>query len=540
MNTPLLEVRHLTLQTDAFQLQDISFCLTAQDYLILLGPTGCGKTMLLETLAGLRQADQGQILLQGRDISRLPPEKRGFGFAYQDSLLYPFLNVRENILFGARSKNRHKEREILQRAARLADAMRIQHLLERTPKELSGGERQRVSLARSLLLAPPLLLLDEPLSALDPQTRTSLRELLQELHAKEKISILHVTHDFHDAQQLGTKLLLMKQGKIVQRGTPQEVFEHPETAFAANFLQPEENPLWPQRKNRPEEFSKRSDDDMYISDNTIDQWIKEDVPYIDLTTSLLGIGSDKGRMSFTARHDMIAAGIGEAARLLEKLGLEIVEALPSGTEIKEKETFLRVSGNAEALHTGWKIALNILEYCCGIATRTYCLVTRAQAVQPDISIVTTRKCFPGSRELSIGAVMAGGGMPHRLGLSETILIFQQHINFLGGLPQTAEAIHRLRSRACEKKIIIEANTPEEALKMIGMEIDGLQFDKFPPEQLAPLVQQIRAAKPELLLIAAGGINGDNAALYAATGVNALATTWTYFGKPADIQVRIQP
>ena len=131
-------------------------------------------------------------------------------------------------------------------------------------------------------------------------------------------------------------------------------------------------------------------------------------------------------------------------------------------------------------------------------------------------------------------------MPHRLGLSETILIFQQHINFLGGLPQTAEAIHRLRSRACEKKIIIEANTPEEALKMIGMEIDGLQFDKFPPEQLAPLVQQIRAAKPELLLIAAGGINGDNAALYAATGVNALATTWTYFGKPADIQVRIQP
>lgn len=495
--------------------------------------------MLLETLAGLRQADEGQILLQGHDITELPPEKRGFGFAYQDSLLYPFLNVRENILFGARSQDRHKEPSILSRAAQLADAMQIQHLLNRTPKELSGGERQRVSLARSLLLAPPILLLDEPLSALDPQTRTALRELLQKLHTQEKISILHVTHDFHDALQLGTKLLLMQQGCIIQHGTPQQVFSHPDTPFAAEFLQQKEYRDG-QGIKQPEKSLERNNKDMYISDSTIDQWIKEDVPYIDLTTSLLGINSEKGNMSFTARHDMIAAGIDEAIRLLEKLDLEIVQFSPSGTSVKKDECFLMVKGSTKALHIGWKISLNILEYCCGIATRTHCLVMRAQAVQPDISILTTRKCFPGTKELSIGAVLAGGGMPHRLGLSETILIFQQHINFLGGLSQTAKAIHRLRSQACEKKIIIEAKTEKEALEMARMEIDGLQFDKFPPAHLTTLVKQIRTIKPDLLLIAAGGINADNVALYAATGVNALATTWTYFGKPADIQVLIQP
>lgn len=235
----LLQVEGLNVQGGKFKLKNISFSLDNREYLIILGPTGCGKTMLLETLAGLRKPLSGQIYLQNKNITDLNPEIRGLGFAYQDSLLYPFLNVKDNILFGAKARKKHKEENTLKRLERLAEAMGISHLLERFPHLLSGGEKQRVSLARALLISPPVLLLDEPLSALDPKTRYYMQTLLREIHNSEGIGIIHVTHDFNEALQLGSKVIVMNQGEIIQDGEPTKVFNQPHSLFVADFLKSE-------------------------------------------------------------------------------------------------------------------------------------------------------------------------------------------------------------------------------------------------------------------------------------------------------------
>ncbi|HZJ85026.1 MAG TPA: ABC transporter ATP-binding protein [Syntrophomonadaceae bacterium] len=237
MITPLLQVSKLNVKAGKFALRGINFSINDPNYLIILGPTGCGKTMLLETIAGLRKPTAGKINLQGINITDCPPEKRGLGFAYQDSLLYPFLTVKENILFGAKARKKDKNPETVQRLHSLAEAMQIGHLLKRYPQALSGGEKQRVSLARAVLINPPILLLDEPLSALDPQTRHAMRNLLREIHLQEKIGIIHVTHDFNEALQLGSHLIVMNQGEILQEGKPIEIFNQPNSLFVANFLQ---------------------------------------------------------------------------------------------------------------------------------------------------------------------------------------------------------------------------------------------------------------------------------------------------------------
>lgn len=237
MNSPLFQVAGLNVRCGKFRLQDITFSLEKNEYLIIVGPSGCGKTMLLEALAGLRKLDSGEIWLEKDNINLWPPEERGFGFAYQDSLLYPFLNVKDNILFGAKAQNKHRDKNTLMRLDKLVEYMGIAHLLERFPISLSGGEKQRVSLARAILINPPVLLLDEPLSALDPQTRDSMRTLLEEIHKTEGMGIIHVTHNFDEALQLGTQMMVMNQGRILQQGKPAAVFDKPATHFVANFLQ---------------------------------------------------------------------------------------------------------------------------------------------------------------------------------------------------------------------------------------------------------------------------------------------------------------
>lgn len=277
---------------------------------------------------------------------------------------------------------------------------------------------------------------------------------------------------------------------------------------------------------------------LYITDAKIEEMLKEDVPYIDLTTLLLDIGQTEGKMAFFTREKAVLCGTEEVIRLCSKLNLKINSFLPSGTQLEKNQVFLEVEGKADSLHMAWKVSLNILDNCSGIATRTKTLVDKAKQINPKINIYTTRKSFPGTKELSIKGVIAGGGYPHRLGLSETVLVFKQHVHFLGGKEILIDKIKEMKIKAYEKKIFIEAETTDEALLYCRAGADGIQFDKISPDLLRKGVEQIRKEFPDLILLAAGGINENNIEEYAATGVDAVITTSIYYGKPVDMSVRM--
>lgn len=277
-----------------------------------------------------------------------------------------------------------------------------------------------------------------------------------------------------------------------------------------------------------------------IPDDTLDRWIRETAPCGDLTCSTLGLDRQPGRATFTAREPLVVCGSEEAARIFEKCGAGARILRASGEDAAPGDALLAAEGPAGALHTAWKVSINVLEYASGIATRTRRLVEIAREGAPGVQIAATCKTFPGTRELSAKSVLAGGGILHRLGLSETILVFDHHRAFFADLGTFLRQIPAGKRNACEKKFIVEAETAAQALALAEAGADGIQFDKMPAAELAENVRTLRALRPDILLIAAGGITGHNAAALAATGVDVLATSAVYFGKPADIAVEIRP
>jgi len=277
-----------------------------------------------------------------------------------------------------------------------------------------------------------------------------------------------------------------------------------------------------------------------IPDSDIGRLIEEDVPYGDLTTHLLGLGDLPGRVAFSTREETTICCTEEAARVLQMCGATLTSCMPSGTKLPAGSEFLAADGPAQALHSGWKVALNLLEYASGIASRTQRIVEKGRAVNPALSVVTTRKSFPGTKKIAIKAITAGGALPHRLGLSETVLVFKQHTAFMGGLEAFLGSVSGLRLKARETKITVEADTREEALLIARSGADIIQLDKIAPAELTDTVAAIRTANPNILISAAGGINESNAAEYAATGIDMIVLSSVYFGKPSDIGVSIQP
>ena len=276
---------------------------------------------------------------------------------------------------------------------------------------------------------------------------------------------------------------------------------------------------------------------MRIPDSYLEGLIADDVPTLDLTTHILGIGAERGKMEYFTRNDAILCGTEEAARIFKMLDCEVLDFEPSGTKLEAGSTFMHVQGPASGLHMGWKCCLNIFEYYSAIATKARQMVDLAHEGNPRCEILTTRKLMPGTKLFDVKAILTGGAVPHRLGLSETILVFEHHLTFYGGIDKFIHDLPEIKAKSCEKKIFIEC-TKEQALPLVKAGIDGLQLDKMPVEDLTELVGEVRECNNHVTLIAAGGVNLSNAKEYAATGVDGLATTCLHFAKPLDMSVRM--
>jgi len=231
----MIHLEQVTVALPGFTVQDISLQVAAGEFFALLGPTGAGKTVILEAIAGLVKVTHGQIRVAGKDLTHLPPERRRIGIVYQDYALFPHLTVMENIRYGLRYYG-ISPAEGQQRIAQLIELLGLQRIVQRRPLHLSGGEKQRVCLARALSVNPQVLLLDEPLSALDPNFRDEIRRALKDLHRELGITFMMVTHDFNEALCLADRVGIIREGVMEQIGTTEEVFEQPATPFVANFV----------------------------------------------------------------------------------------------------------------------------------------------------------------------------------------------------------------------------------------------------------------------------------------------------------------
>lgn len=227
-----LSIRRLSNSVADFALKDISLEIDRGEYFVLLGQSGSGKTRLLEAIAGL-DPSSGTIYYKKDEISRKNPEHRDIGFVYQDFALFPNLNVEENIIFSGRYR---KIEDAAKHFDDIVDFLDLRSLLDRSVSDLSGGEKQRIAIARALYSKPKILLLDEPLSAIDPTFRNTIMKKLKEIHKRYDLTTIHVTHNFREASYLADKIAIIMEGKIEQIGQPDAVLNHPASIEIAQFL----------------------------------------------------------------------------------------------------------------------------------------------------------------------------------------------------------------------------------------------------------------------------------------------------------------
>ncbi|MDA3947308.1 MAG: ModD protein [Helicobacteraceae bacterium] len=273
---------------------------------------------------------------------------------------------------------------------------------------------------------------------------------------------------------------------------------------------------------------------MRLSDHELWEYIREDLPYFDLTTHLLEVSSKKASLGIITRHKVVAACTEEAARIGELLGCNVYYSVASGTTVEKEGLLLELQGSGEALHQAWKLCQVLLEYACGMSSYANAMVQNARSVNPDCEVLVTRKSFPFAKRFAMRALLSGGAMPHRLGLSESVLIFGHHRALYEDEAAFEAALPQIKKRCVEKKLVIESETLEDAKQMLTLGADVIQMDKSRPEVLTELVAYKREQFPNSVIIAAGGINRENVVQYAQSGVEAIVTSSVYQAGMADL------
>ena len=233
---PILSIENITKSFGENTVLDrLSLRVGRGRFVTLLGPSGCGKTTTIRIIAGLETPETGRILLNGEDVTTLPPDKRRVNTVFQNYALFPHLNVYNNVAYGLKIRRLPKA-EIRKKVLDILELVKLSGFENRRPAELSGGQRQRVAIARALVLDPEILLLDEPLGALDLQLRRQMQRELKAIQLRLGITFIYITHDQEEAMSMSDDIVLMQNGRIEQQGTPRELYEHPATEFAASFI----------------------------------------------------------------------------------------------------------------------------------------------------------------------------------------------------------------------------------------------------------------------------------------------------------------
>ncbi len=266
-------------------------------------------------------------------------------------------------------------------------------------------------------------------------------------------------------------------------------------------------------------------------------YLKEDVGIVDLTTMSLKIGSEVGTISFAPKNDIVLSGVEFVQTVLDQTSLDYEWFANDGQHLKAGEKILVCSGKAKDIHKIWKISQNIFEYASGIATLSNQLVQKAQKHNPNITVATTRKNLPGAKEFMLKAIMDGGALPHRLGLYDSILIFQEHLEFIPTKEELEQRIIQLKTKYIEKKISIEVNDFEDAQYFASLGLDILQCEKMDKETLTNVIK-LKKNYPNLLISATGGVNLSNIEEFAKLDVDFIVTSCVYHAKPQDIKVTI--
>lgn len=229
-----LKLENISKSWSEFKLKNIDLTIENGDYFVILGPTGAGKTLLLETIVGFYKPDEGRIFMNGKDITNEPPEKRNIGYVSQNCVLFPNMDVRQNVEFGLKMKGVSKT-ERTRTVDQLLEVAGLKSMAHRRPATLSGGEKQKVALARAIAPEPEMIILDEPLTAIDLETAREIKGALKRLHLSGK-TVIHVTHNQIEGFSLGSKMAILNSGEIVQTGKPKETFSKPRSKFVAQFL----------------------------------------------------------------------------------------------------------------------------------------------------------------------------------------------------------------------------------------------------------------------------------------------------------------
>lgn len=230
----MLELKHIKKSFDGVNvLKNINLQIEDGEIVSILGPSGCGKTTLLNIILGLTQADAGELIFQGEDILNVPMEERGFNIVFQDYALFPNLNVKQNVTYGLRN---NKNIVTVEEVNGLINLLELKDHLDKKIEQLSGGQKQRVALARTMVMKPKILLLDEPLSALDGVIKESIKDKIKEIAREYHLTTIIVTHDPEEALTLSDKVVIMNQGTIAQYGRPEDIINTPEEDFVKNFI----------------------------------------------------------------------------------------------------------------------------------------------------------------------------------------------------------------------------------------------------------------------------------------------------------------